>query len=102
MSLWGRVFASLYDRSLAAAQEAGLRERRVTLLADARGRVLEVGAGTGVDLGRCPGGLEDLVRTEPEEPMARRLERKLGESGLRSRVVRARAESLAFPDRSFD
>jgi ubiquinone/menaquinone biosynthesis C-methylase UbiE len=102
MSLWGRVFASLYDRSLAAAEEAGLRERRVTLLADARGRVLEVGAGTGLNLAHYPDGLEDLVLTEPEEPMARRLERKLGESGLRSHVVRSRAESLPFPDRSFD
>jgi hypothetical protein len=36
MSLYGRVFAALYDRMLADAEDAGLRERRAALLRGAR------------------------------------------------------------------
>ena len=47
MSLRGRLFASIYDRFTAGAEAAGLRALRQQLLANARGRVLEIGAGTG-------------------------------------------------------
>jgi ubiquinone/menaquinone biosynthesis C-methylase UbiE len=44
----------------------------------------------------------ELVLTEPEEPMARRLEAKASASGRAATVVRAPAENLPFPDHSFD
>jgi ubiquinone/menaquinone biosynthesis C-methylase UbiE len=102
MSLWGRVFASLYDRMCAASEEAGLREMRAQLLAGARGRALEIGAGTGLNLGHYGDAVTDLVLTEPEEPMARRLERSLAGTGRGARVVRAPAEALPFDDGAFD
>jgi ubiquinone/menaquinone biosynthesis C-methylase UbiE len=101
MSLYGRLFASIYDRMLAGAERAGLAERRATLLASATGRVLEIGAGTGLNLRHYPAGV-DLVLTEPEEPMARRLEHRLEEEGRAANVVRAPAESLPFETDSFD
>jgi len=103
MSLWGRVFAAMYDRVLAGSEKAGLRERRRELLAQTRGRVVEVGAGTGVNLEHYPAGaIDELVLVEPEEPMARRLERRLAECSLPARIVRAPAESLPFEGESFD
>jgi len=42
------------------------------------------------------------VLTEPEEPMAKRLEEKAAASGRPATVVRAAAERLPFPDNSFD
>jgi ubiquinone/menaquinone biosynthesis C-methylase UbiE len=113
MSLRGRLFAALYDRMAVASERAGLAARRRGLLAQAEGRVLEVGAGTGLNLEHYPRELEELVLTEPEEPMARRLEAKLesgeGLSGSEplsppppTRVVRASAEALPFEDASFD
>jgi ubiquinone/menaquinone biosynthesis C-methylase UbiE len=105
VSLYGRLFAALYERFLSASEEAGLSERRSELLANANGRVLEIGAGTGLNLGRYPESVEELVLTEPEEPMARRLEKKLDGLGpLRGRasVIRAPAEALPFEDDSFD
>ena len=102
MSLWGRAFAAFYDRMLKGSERAGLRERRRELLAGAQGRVLEIGAGTGLNLDLYPPALGELVLTEPEEPMARRLERRLAASGRAATVVRVGGEALPFPDNSFD
>jgi hypothetical protein len=49
-ALWGRVFAALYDLFLWWGERRGLAQRRQGLLAQAQGRVLEVGAGTGLNL----------------------------------------------------
>jgi ubiquinone/menaquinone biosynthesis C-methylase UbiE len=102
VSLWGRIFAAGYDRMLAGSERAGLRERRRDLLAGCEGRVLEIGAGTGLNLVLYPPGVTELVLTEPEEPMAKRLERRLAESGRNATVVRTRAEQLPFETDSFD
>ncbi|MGI8675291.1 MAG: class I SAM-dependent methyltransferase [Thermoleophilaceae bacterium] len=103
MSLRGRAFAAGYEHFLAPSERAGLSERRREVLAEARGRVLEVGPGPGMNLPRYPReGIEELVLAEPEEPMARRLEQKMGEGGLTGEVVRAGAQALPFPDASFD
>jgi ubiquinone/menaquinone biosynthesis C-methylase UbiE len=102
MSLYGRFFAAMYDRVSAGAEEAGLADRRRKLVADASGRVLEIGAGTGANLQHYGDGISELVLTEPEEPMARRLELKAAASGRNASVVRAPAEALPFPDDSFD
>jgi ubiquinone/menaquinone biosynthesis C-methylase UbiE len=104
MSLYGRIFAGMYDRMLAAAEEAGLADQRAEVLAHARGRVLEIGAGTGLNLARYPaGGVDELVLAEPEEPMARRLrERLAGSARPAAEVVVAPAEELPFEDASFD
>jgi ubiquinone/menaquinone biosynthesis C-methylase UbiE len=64
--------------------------------------VLEIGAGTGLNLRHYPDSLEEIVFAEPEEPMARRLERKLATAGRRGKVVRVPAEALPFEDDSFD
>lgn len=102
MSVWGRVFAGVYDRALRGSEEHGLRELRAGLLAQASGRVLELGAGTGLNLPHYPAGLTELVLTEPEAAMAQRLERRVGRAGVRARVVRTGAEALPFADGSFD
>jgi ubiquinone/menaquinone biosynthesis C-methylase UbiE len=103
MSLYARIFAAMYDRMLAATEEAGLGDQRKEVLAHARGRVLEIGAGTGVNLAHYPAtGIDELVLAEPEEPMARRLRAKLADAGRTAEVVEAPAEQLPFEDASFD
>jgi ubiquinone/menaquinone biosynthesis C-methylase UbiE len=98
MNIWGRVFATFYDRFMAATEDAGLRDARRELLAQARGRVLEIGAGTGANVELYPDAVSELVLTEPEEPMAQRLRPRAGSA----QVVVAPAESLPFEDASFD
>jgi ubiquinone/menaquinone biosynthesis C-methylase UbiE len=102
VSLSGRVFAALYDPMMARTEKAGLADRRTQLLEQARGRVLEIGGGTGANLPYYGDAVEEVVFVEPEEPMARRLERKLAAADVRARVVRASAEQLPFDDEAFD
>jgi ubiquinone/menaquinone biosynthesis C-methylase UbiE len=99
---WGRFFAATYDRGLKATEEAGLRRMRAELLAGARGRVLEIGAGTGVNLDLYPDAVEELVLVEPDPHMAKRLRLRLAESGRQAKVLEAPAERLGLEDAGFD
>ena len=97
---WAGVFARFYDRAFARVEERGLRDARHELIAPLEGRVLEIGAGTGLNLTHYPGAVTELVLVEPEEAMARQLEQK--PEAERATVVRASAEDLPFPDAHFD
>lgn len=99
---WGRAFTALYDRAMGATEEAGLRQMRRELLADATGRTLEVGAGTGANAELYPEELEEVVLTEPDEHMLKKLRAKRGGGGRAVTSVQAAAESLPFEDASFD
>ncbi len=101
MSLYARIFAALYDR-LTAQTERELAPRRAALLARARGRVLDVGAGTGNNLRHLPPAVTELLLAEPDPAMARRLGRRLGEAPVPARVLPAPAEDLPLDDASVD
>src|ERR1043166_3837381 len=101
-TLWERFFAWTYDRALRRAEESGLRRMRAELLSAARGRTLEVGAGTGLNLPHYPAAVTDLALVEPSRPMAARLRRKVSEGSLTARIVEAGGEQLPFAERAFD
>ena len=100
--IWSRFVATTYDPFLALGERRGMRERRRRLLGQARGRVLEIGAGTGLNLAHYPDELEELVLTEPIDPMARRLESRLHRSDACGSVLRAGAEALPVATDSID
>ena len=102
MSISGRIFAAAYDRMSAGSEKAGLADHRLKLIAGARGRVLEIGAGTGANLAFYGDAVESLTVVEPDAPMAERLERKAEQLGRPVELVRAPAEELPFADDSFD
>lgn len=99
---WGRLFSSLYDRGLKGTEEAGLREMRRELLKEARGRTIDVGAGTGANIGLYPESVSELVLAEPDPHMLKQLRAKVGERGTPADVVDAPAAGLPFEDSSFD
>jgi ubiquinone/menaquinone biosynthesis C-methylase UbiE len=99
---WGRSFSALYDRCFKASEEAGLRDMRRDLLAEARGRVLELGAGTGLNLELYPQSVQDLTLTEPDPHMVKQLRKRVEGSPRTAEVVEAPAERLPFEDDSFD
>jgi len=101
VSLRERLFAAVYD-PLSAKPEAKFgAEVKRQLLAQARGRVVEIGIGTGLSLPHYPAAVE-LVGVEPSEPMARRARRRATELGREVTFVKAPAEELPFEDASFD
>ncbi len=99
---WGRAFTALYDRGLSGTEEAGLREMRRELLASARGRTIDIGAGTGANLDLFPSAVTELVLAEPDPHMLKRLRPRLDESGLSAELIEAPAERLPVEDSSFD
>ena len=95
-------FAAVYDRLMASTERAGLAERRAALIADARGATLEVGAGTGLNLRHYPDAVTELVLTEPDPHMARRLRSRVADAGRPVEVVEFPAERLPLEDARFD
>jgi SAM-dependent methyltransferase len=104
VNIWGRAFAALSDPVMARTERAGLSDRRRRLLSEVRGTVVDIGAGTGVNLAAYPlSSITELVLIEPEAPMAGRLQERVDRDGVaQARVVRAPAESLPLPDASAD
>jgi ubiquinone/menaquinone biosynthesis C-methylase UbiE len=99
---WGRGFAALYDRAFTATEDAGLREMRRQALAEASGRTIDLGAGTGANLDLYPDAVTELVLAEPDPHMAKRLREKLTGSARAAELVEAGAEALPFESSSFD
>jgi SAM-dependent methyltransferase len=85
-----------------ASGEAELGLIRRDLLADAKGDVLEIGAGTGLNLQYYTDAVASLTLTDPDEPMLRQLRRTVASSGRDAAVLRAPAEDLPFDDETFD
>jgi ubiquinone/menaquinone biosynthesis C-methylase UbiE len=102
MGFAGRLFAASYDTLGRGVEAAGLAARRESLLSRAGGDVLEIGAGTGLNLPYYGSDVASLTFAEPAEPMARRLERRLRDRAHPAAVVRAPAAELPFEDSRFD
>lgn len=98
------IFAAVYDRLMKGTEDAGLADLRATVLAQASGRTLELGAGTGLNAGHYPDAVTEVVLTEPDPHMARRLREKLGaeQRAFDYEVIETGAESLPVEDGSFD
>ena len=98
-----RIFAAIYDRLLDESERKGLAEMRAELLASASGRTLELGAGTGINLEHYQPAVTELVVTEPDPHMAKRLRARVDERppGPDVEVVEVGAETLPFDDASF-
>jgi ubiquinone/menaquinone biosynthesis C-methylase UbiE len=94
--------ARIYDPFVWLGENAGMRTRRRAALGDAHGRVVEIGAGTGLNIGQYPDGIAELILTEPDEAMRRRLARRLQRIGRAARIVDAPAERLPLADASVD
>lgn len=97
------LMGAIYDPFMRQVEDECLRAWRRELLAEARGEVLEIGAGTGANLPHYLFGashISRLVLTEPDRHMRARLDRALGER--KHEVVSASAEELPFDAGRFD
>lgn len=98
----GRMMAALYDRTMKATEEACLEEWRIGLVSDLEGEVLEVGAGTGLNLPFYPTSVTRLVLSEPDRHMRQKLAEKAAQSAVRVEVSDATLETLPMEGESFD
>jgi ubiquinone/menaquinone biosynthesis C-methylase UbiE len=94
--------AMLYDPFVWLGEIAGMRRRRRTLVAEAHGLVVEIGAGTGLNVAGYSDAVDELILTEPEPGMRRKLARRLERHAGAARIVAAPAERLPLADGSVD
>ncbi|MBI2912438.1 MAG: class I SAM-dependent methyltransferase [Chloroflexi bacterium] len=94
-------FAALYDRIIASEERRFLKDVRADVAGGATGRVLELGAGTGLNFAHYRDGAQ-VVATEPDPYMFQRAERRLREAKVPVELKQAAAEDLPFDDASFD
>lgn len=91
-----------YDPLMSGIERAGLAAARAELLATASGRVLEIGAGTGLNVPHYPASVTDVIATEPDAAMSGRLERAAARTSLPMTVLRAPAEDIPYDHGTFD
>jgi ubiquinone/menaquinone biosynthesis C-methylase UbiE len=94
------VHPFLYDLSMRLSS-SHLDSRRRAVVAGARGRILELGVGTGQNL-RFYDRLAQVTGVDPDSGMMRRARPRSEASPARVRLVAARGEQLPFPDATFD
>jgi SAM-dependent methyltransferase len=95
------LFARFFDR-LSRMLEPELGPRREELLAGLSGRVLEVGAGNGINFAHYPASVDEVVALEPEPYMRAKATLAAGSAAVPVTVSAGVAEELRFPDGSFD
>jgi len=97
-----RLFAAWYDRAMRGVERNGLGDWRRELLAGLSGTVLEIGAGTGLNLPCYPQTIKRLVLSEPDPYMREKLQAKpaVGRTGIE--VISSGAEQLEMTDASCD
>lgn len=96
------IFARLYTRLAASMERHGGDEHRRRLLADLRGRVLEVGAGHGINFGYYPDAVTGVVAVEPEPYLRAEAVRAAGRAAMPVEVVDGEAERLPVASDAFD
>ena len=93
--------AAVYDAVMWPFERAAGGAWRRRLAAAARGRVLEIGAGTGAQLSWYAPGAR-VTALEPDESMRARLRRRAARARAVVEVAGGRAEALPFAAASFD
>lgn len=93
--------APLYDLLDAAYEHAWKRRLRAELFAQTRGRVLDVGVGTGCNIPYYPVGSE-VVGIDSSRRMLARAGQRAQSCNRRVQLFEMNLLDLAFPDHSFD
>ncbi|MCX5138712.1 MULTISPECIES: class I SAM-dependent methyltransferase [unclassified Streptomyces] len=97
------VFARCYARlSVAAESAGGLAAVRAELLSGLSGRVIEIGAGNGLNFAHYPPAVSEVVAIEPERMLRQLAVRSALRAGIPVDVVPGTAEALPVKSEAFD
>lgn len=95
------MFARFYDLFMVPQDRFGLRHQRQRLCSDARGKVLEIAIGTGLNVPHYRNA-DVVIGVDNHRGMLHRAIRRTWETEIPVRLVAADAHSLPFPDGCFD
>lgn len=97
------IFASLWEHVISRGLRPMMDPLRAEIAAQARGVVLEVGAGNGLNFALYdPKQVQRVEATEPNAYMLRHARSRAGTAPVRVTLTQAPAEALPFPDGMFD
>lgn len=96
------LFARVYARSSVSAETRGQSSHRRRLLAGLQGRVIEVGAGNGLNFAHYPLEVQEVVAVEPEAHLRSLAEEAAARAAVAVRVVDGTANRLPIDDASCD
>ena len=95
------IFARFYER-LSRVMERDVGGQRDDLLAGLSGRVLEIGAGNGMNFRHYPSTVDEVVALEPEPYLREKAKKAAGEAPVRVSVGETAAYPLPLEDGSVD
>jgi ubiquinone/menaquinone biosynthesis C-methylase UbiE len=95
------LFARFFDR-LSRAMEKEVGRYRDELLAGLSGRVVEVGAGNGINFSHYPATVDEVIAIEPEPYMRAKAEAAANAAPIRVSVRPGVADALGLEDGSVD
>lgn len=95
-------FARMYPRLAAWAEENGALEHRAETLAPTSGKVLEIGAGHGLNFPHYPAGVTEVVAMEPEASLRALAVEAAVKAPVPVTVTDGVAERLPAEDGSYD
>jgi ubiquinone/menaquinone biosynthesis C-methylase UbiE len=95
------LFARFFDR-LSWAMEREVGRWREELLSGLSGRVVEVGAGNGINFAHYPATVEEVIAIEPEPYLRARAEKAATAAPIRVSVRPGVADALELEDASVD
>jgi ubiquinone/menaquinone biosynthesis C-methylase UbiE len=95
-------FARAYERMSAESEARGTAAHRARLLEGLAGRVIEVGAGNGLNFAHYPPGVTSVLAVEPEDRLRASAERAARTAPVPVTVVAGHADALPAGDAAFD
>jgi ubiquinone/menaquinone biosynthesis C-methylase UbiE len=96
------IFARMYERMAASFESKGAAEHRERLLAGLAGRVIELGAGTGLNFTHYPTTVTEVIAIEPEARLRTVAHTAAEAAPIPVTVIDGTADHLPADDRSFD
>ena len=96
------LLARIYDTVLAPTERLGVRDQRRRLMEGLTGKIVEIGAGTGLNIPLYPATADEIHALEPDQHMVERLMEKASDSPVPLYLYRGDAHDLPFSAGVFD